>query len=33
VLAAAIGLLLVTGIRNAWDLTVWITLQSPVRRD
>jgi hypothetical protein len=33
VLAIATGLLLVTGIRNAWDLTVWLTLRSPVRRD
>jgi len=29
VLAGALVLLLLLGIRNAWDMTVWITLHSP----
>ncbi len=28
-LAVAMGLLLITGIRNVWDMTTWIVLQRP----
>jgi hypothetical protein len=29
VLAAALGLLLLVGIRNAWDITIWTVVRSP----
>jgi hypothetical protein len=29
-LAAALLLLLLAGIRNAWDMTLWIVLKAPV---
>jgi hypothetical protein len=32
-LACALGLLLVAGIRNAWDMTVWIMLRPPEKRE
>jgi hypothetical protein len=30
VLAAALITLLLAGIRNAWDMTIWIVIRTPV---
>lgn len=32
-LAASLGVLLVSGIRNAWDMAVWVTLRPPGKDD
>jgi hypothetical protein len=29
ILAAAMGVLLLVGIRNAWDITVWTVMRRP----
>jgi hypothetical protein len=31
ILAAALGMMLLLGIRNAWDMTIWIVLKVPNR--
>jgi preprotein translocase subunit SecY len=30
-LAAGLGVLLLLGLRNAWDMTVWVVIRSPNR--
>jgi hypothetical protein len=32
-LAAALITLLLAGIRNAWDMTIWIVIRTPVVED